>query len=125
MEWLLAVIAGAAILWFGYKIGFSTRRTDLHQAVASQWTREQAKAAYEESYGIVYAQMADPMGSGITFKVSLEHVERATVAMNRMMQLDDKEHGPAFRRRFRAHLVRSVKADVEKWSRRDPFASDV
>ena len=53
MEWLFAIIAGAAVLWLGYKLGFSTRRTSVHEAVASQWTVEQAKAAYQESYGIV------------------------------------------------------------------------
>jgi hypothetical protein len=125
MEWLLAIIAGVAVLWLGYQIGFSTRRTSVHETVASQWTAEQANAAYQESYGIVYAQMADPIGSGIEFKVSLEHVERATAAMNRLMKLGGEEHGPAFRLRFRAQFVKSVKADVEKWSRRDPFASDV
>ena len=62
IEWLLAIIAGVAVLRLGYKLGFSTRRTSVHEAVASQWTAEQAKAAYQESYGIVYAQMADPTG---------------------------------------------------------------
>src|SRR2546422_4761850 len=100
MEWLLVIIAGAAVLWLGYKFGFSTHRTSVHEATASQWTAVQAKAAYQESYGIVYAQMADPAGSGIEFKVSMEHVERATAAMNRLMELSGKEHGPAFRIRF-------------------------
>ena len=69
--------------------------------------------------------MADPIGSGIEFKVSMEHVERATAAMNRVKQLSGGEHGPAFRRRFRTQFVKSVNSDVEKWARRDPFAPDV
>jgi hypothetical protein len=63
MEWLLIIIAGAAVLWLGYKFGFSKHRTSVHETVASQWTADQAQAAYGESYGVVYAQMADPVGS--------------------------------------------------------------
>jgi hypothetical protein len=125
MEWLF-ILPGLLVLWRGYKMGFASHRTDTYAvlaALASQWTEDQAQAAYLESYTIVYQQMADPTGSGIKFKTAMEHIERATAAANRVNELRAGEHGPAFRRRFRGQFVTQVKAEVDKWTRKDPLAS--
>lgn len=114
MGWFVALVAATVAAWIGYKIGAARRRTDKFVAVASEWNLEQARAALKESYSVACAQMADPVSSGTSVQTATEHIERATAAMDRIQQLQGREHGAKFRLSFRPQLVQRIREEVDR-----------
>jgi len=58
--------------------------------------------------------MANPVSSGIPFKTAMEHIKRATAAMDRVQQLQGQQYRPMFRLTFRPQWVRRIKEEVDR-----------
>jgi hypothetical protein len=92
------------------------RRMRRYAAMASQWTRDEAEAAYKESYVAACTHLTSETSLRLSYDEVMEHLERAAAAATRVQQLLGRDHGPAFRRIFLRQLVKSITAEAERQS---------
>jgi hypothetical protein len=106
MEILIASIGTALVLLFIRDRWRSTADDRYLRDVIGRMGKEQLQRQFEASCAVTARQLIDPRRSGISAADSAKHLQRAVYCKDRLQFLEGREHGPAFRERFRTELAR-------------------
>jgi hypothetical protein len=118
--WYLALAGLVMVLLRLHGAVRGRRRIRRYAAMASHWTRDEAEAAYKESYVAACTHLANESKLRLSYDEVIEHLERAAAAANRVQQLQGRDHGPALLRTLRLELVKSVTDDAGRMQPKRP-----
>ncbi|SDR23008.1 hypothetical protein [Pseudovibrio sp. Tun.PSC04-5.I4] len=108
MVWVVG-IAVIAVIWLFMATGKAKQRTDYLIEISESMSEQDLHEQFDKYYFIALDQMSDPMHSQFTSKQSDEAIERLVVYQERLNQIHDLEHGPAWRVKARFQLLKQLR----------------
>jgi hypothetical protein len=95
--------------WVAWSLSKATTRNRHLEEITSGLSRDEAEEVFNKAMDIAIAQLADPLGSGISHSVAQEAIERAAHCLNRMNAIDGLPYGPVERMKLRHQVLMSAK----------------
>ena len=111
---IAAGLAAIFLFWFASHFFRASGQLDKRRGSVASMAREEARVAFEEARKIVIAQMRNAPGKISRIEEGAA-LELAIACLDRLDELDGKEHGPGNRLKIRRFLEQKLKREAEKW----------